>query len=442
MKQTLHLKAPANWMNDPNGFIYYKGKYHLFYQHFPFAPVWGTMHWGHAVSEDLVHWEHVGVALFPTIESDRNGCFSGSAVEHDGKMYLYYTGVHYDKASPENIHLALDDKFTSTQLMICSKDGFSFDNFHGKKVVVPPIADSKIGDWTHTRDPKVWRGRDAWYMVLGTKTEERTGKILFYKSEDLEHWSYVNCVSKDERFGSMWECPDYFETEGGEVLMLSPMGLSDDKMHYAEHAICMGAAFDEDNCTMEISDSYQFVDYGLDLYAPQSTVDAEGRRVIVGWIRMPEAVTRKDGVTFRGMFALPRIVEVKDNHIYFRVHPNVEKAFTKQIQDISEADEAGYRVSFDLADGESVDIGGYRIFRKGETICTDRSEVFPENGDYRMQFATPALREGYHLDVYVDENLVEVFVNNGEYVISNAVYGLKKEVLAHCRGELRVATLG
>ena len=86
----IHLKSPSNWINDPNGFIYYKGKYHLFYQHFPYAPVWGRMHWGHAVSDDLVTWEHKGIALYPTKKNDRSGCFSGSAVEHDGKMHIFF----------------------------------------------------------------------------------------------------------------------------------------------------------------------------------------------------------------------------------------------------------------------------------------------------------------------------------------------------------------
>ena len=71
MKNRLHVKAPGNWVNDPNGMIYYKGQYHLFYQHFPYAPRWGTMHWGHAVSPDLIHWEHVGVALFPSLSEDQ-----------------------------------------------------------------------------------------------------------------------------------------------------------------------------------------------------------------------------------------------------------------------------------------------------------------------------------------------------------------------------------
>ena len=106
LKDCVHLKAPGNWSNDPNGFIYYQGEYHLFYQHFPYAPRWGTMHWGHAVSRDLVHWEHLGVALFPTKDYDRNGIFSGSALEIDGRMHLYYSAVKYEQPSAEDIHLA------------------------------------------------------------------------------------------------------------------------------------------------------------------------------------------------------------------------------------------------------------------------------------------------------------------------------------------------
>lgn len=82
IKDTLHIKAPGNWINDPNGFIYYQGTYHLFYQYFPYAPEWGTMHWGHAVSEDLLHWTHLGVALYPTKPYDRNGVFSGLSLIH------------------------------------------------------------------------------------------------------------------------------------------------------------------------------------------------------------------------------------------------------------------------------------------------------------------------------------------------------------------------
>lgn len=120
----LHLHAPDHWVNDPNGFLYYRGQYHLFYQYFPYAAAWGTMHWGHAVSRDLVHWQHQGLALFPTIREDQNGCFSGSAVEQDGEMVLFYTGVRYVTPNPRNIHLSLDGKMESNQLTIVLPTGF------------------------------------------------------------------------------------------------------------------------------------------------------------------------------------------------------------------------------------------------------------------------------------------------------------------------------
>lgn len=436
-KNKIHLKAPGNWINDPNGFIYYKGNYHLFYQYFPYAPRWGTMHWGHAVSKDMVNWEHQGVALFPTKYEDQNGCFSGSAVEHDGSLYLYYTGVHYYQPDPNDIHQCLNDDFASAQLMITSQDGYHFDNFHDKKVIIPPITDSNIGDRTHTRDPKVWRGKDAWYMVLGSKTLDDKGELIFYKSTNLSDWELVNTVSTESGLGGMWECPDYFETEGGKVLVISPMGITEDETLEKNHSVCTIVEFEEKTCTMEIPDTYQFLDYGLDLYAPQSALDEEGRRVLVAWLRMPEPV---DG-TWRGMFCIPRVVEVKDGHIYFRMHPNIEKLYTRRITNPMEADSAGYRVSFDIGDGETVNIGGYKITRNGNHICTDRKGVFPKNTNFRMQLSTPEVKDGFHLDVYVDTNLIEVFVNHGEYVISNAVYGLTKEIQADAMEKIAIDTL-
>lgn len=439
-KDTIHLRAPKGWINDPNGFIFYKGNYHLFYQHFPYAARWGTMHWGHAISRDLVHWEHQEIALFPTKYEDQNGCFSGSAIEYENQLYMFFTGVHYDKIDPEDIHLALDDEFASAQLMITSEDGTHFDNFHNKKVIIPPISDPKIGHRTHARDPKVWRGKDAWYLVIGSSTLEHRGELVFYKSRNLTDWEYVNTASSAGLPGWMWECPDYFQTEGGEVLLISPMGIPTDGTDEKNHAICMNVHLEESDCVMTFPENYQYLDYGLDLYAPQTTTDAQGRRVLVAWLRMPKPL--EEGRI--GMFCIPRVVEAKDKHIYFRVHPNVEQMYARRITDPSQADPAGYRMSMDLEEGESVSIGGYRIWRQENRIFTDRDKVFPicENREnFCMQSRTPVLKDGCHLDVYVDRNLVEVFVNQGEYVISHAVYGLNDRIEASATVEMELYTL-
>ncbi len=437
MEQKLHLKAPDNWINDPNGFIYYKGMYHLFYQYFPYAPRWGTMHWGHAVSRDMVNWEHKGIALFPTRYEDQNGCFSGSAVEYNGRLHLYYTGVHYEETDPMNIHQCLNDHFESSQLRISSEDGFHFDNFHGKQVVISPITDEKVGDRTHTRDPKVWRGRDAWYMVLGSRTAQEGGQLLFYRSENLTDWVFMNRVSKENKLGWMWECPDYFETDGEKVIIFSPMGLTQDGKLYENQTVCALVDFEEETCTMHIPEEYQFLDYGLDLYAPQSTLDEAGRRVLVAWARMPEAVDDR----WCGMFCLPRVVEVKNGHIYFRPHPNIKQKFQKRIESVQEADDAGYRISLDLEEGASLCVGGYKISRRDGRIHTDRSAVCGRLQEYRMQFETPEIKEGNRLDIYVDDHFIEVYVNDGEYVISNTVYGLNSEIHADSGREWEMYTI-
>lgn len=90
-----HIMAPANWINDPNGLVQYKGEYHVFYQHHPYDENWGPMHWGHVKSKDLVHWQHLPIALAPGDTFDKDGCFSGSAVDNEGELTLIYTGHNY-----------------------------------------------------------------------------------------------------------------------------------------------------------------------------------------------------------------------------------------------------------------------------------------------------------------------------------------------------------
>lgn len=418
----IHLKAPNCWINDPNGFIWYKGQYHLFYQCFPYSTQWGRMHWGHAVSSDLVTWEHKGIALYPSKTDDRSGCFSGSAVEHGGKMYVYYTGVNYTEEDPENINRCLNDNFISAQLMITSDDGMTFDNVSDKKTIIPPIDEESVGNKKHTRDPKVWRGKDAWYMVLGS-TVDSTGRLLFYKSNDLENWTYLNYVEKED-IGWMWECPDYFEVNNTGITVFSPMGFFKDGKEYDSAPICMVSSFDESTGKMELSENYQLFDCGLDLYAPQSTTDKEGNRVIIAWARMPETVNGE----WNGMMCIPRVVEVKNNHIYFRPHPNIKNSFTKEITSPSQANSSGFMVKTSLHNGERINIGGYIIKREQDGIYTDRSAVFVGKDNFRLTAETPVINEGNDLEIYVDSNLIEVFVNNGEYVLSSVVYGLSDEI--------------
>ncbi|MCI9360017.1 MAG: glycoside hydrolase family 32 protein [Hungatella sp.] len=428
-RDLLHLRAPGNWLNDPNGFIYYKGKYHLFYQYFPYAPEWGTMHWGHGVSEDLVHWEHLGIALFPSKRYDENGVFSGSALERDGKLCLYYSAVRYLETDDEDIHRAKDGRMETSQAIVVSEDGFVFDNWKEKRQIIPVIRDMEIGDAADTRDPKVWLEGDRYFMVLGSTCEKKEGRVLFFQSGDGENWTYAG-QCRHEGFGTGMECPDLFRVGEQYVFVGSPMGIGETGKGYRDHAVCCLAEFDKDSCSMKISGEFQYMDYGMDLYAPQTNVDRDGRRVMIAWMRMPEPVDDKGEKPWIGMMCIPRVVEVENGHICFRVHPQVDRYFNREIEGKESFDcRRPCRIQAVLDEGEEINVGGYRIWMENGYVQTDRSRVFRGIEGHRLVSSTPESLGCCRLDIFVDGNLIEVFINDGEYVISHVVYGLGDRIL-------------
>ncbi|MEE0801935.1 MAG: glycoside hydrolase family 32 protein [Gemmiger sp.] len=423
----LHLKAPGNWINDPNGFVYYRGQYHLFYQHFPYLPRWGTMHWGHAVSDDLVHWEHRGIALYPSKAYDRNGVFSGSAVEVDGALRLYYTAIRYEEENPDNIHRALNNKFLASQALVISPDGVRFDNLSAKRQILPVPASPEEGDPQNTRDPRVWRAADGSFrMVLGS-TRDGVGQLLFYRSEDGLTWTLANRFA-DPALGTTLECPDLFCLDGRWLLLGSPMGITADGLHYPDQSTWTPVDFEEGTCRFALRGTPAMVDWGLDLYAPQTTPDAAGRRVLIGWMRMPCPIEHSpDGrAPWRGMMSLPRLVVWRDGQLCFPVHPNVAARFTEPAAGLSPlADHRPVRLQGRIHNGQSWNVGGYRIRMENGRLCTDRSAVFDNQPDSRLTASTPPVgRDSCALDVFVEENLIEIFLDDGRYTLSHVVFGL------------------
>ncbi len=317
MRPKHNFTPGKHWMNDPNGLCYFNDKYHMFYQYFPYGTSWGTMHWGHATSKDLMNWEEHDIALFPSNLHDQNGVFSGSAVIENETMHLFYTGVRYQKPNPNNIHTPSDGTFfTSTQLKISSKDGFSFDNYNDKRVVIPPIVDENIGDEIHTRDPKVWKHGNYYYMLLGTRVKKNgvyKGKLLFYKAPNLIDFKLV-CEYDGIHIGNMWECPDYFEVNGQGCLIMSPENFIDKEGVYPSHPMIFKAKFDYDNDTFEILGDGSLLDYGMQIYAPQTFLDEDGNRVLISWIRMKKV--QEEG--YVGMMTIPKIITYENEQFVFK----------------------------------------------------------------------------------------------------------------------------
>lgn len=300
MRQRYHFMPQTGWLNDPNGLIYFRGKYHFFFQYNPYSGFWDSMHWGHAVSEDMLHWEYLPLALAPSEEYDdypKGGCFSGSAIEHDGKLFLVYTGTANRGNGVEQ-----------TQCVAYSEDGIHFIKYEENPVVRAPEGISA----DCFRDPKVWHHEDTYYMVCGASRDQR-GLALIYQSKDMLHWTYLNILAESRgEWGFMWECPDLFPAGDQFVLTFSPMGSGDHTSVYlAGDFDYKTGKFDAHTC--------REIDWGFDYYAPQSFLAPDGRRIMVGWSNEWEWMPLwKDwGPTYKegwcGFFNLPREVRMMED---------------------------------------------------------------------------------------------------------------------------------
>lgn len=432
----IHLQSPKNWMNDPNGFIYYKGMYHMFYQHFPYAPVWGTMHWGHATSKDLVHWEHTDIAIYPSKHYDANGIFSGNALEKDGKLYLYYTGIRYPHMNPDNIHIPGNDILEACQALLISEDGISFDNQNGKQCILAPSTDDTLMSRANTRDPKVFEVNGIYYMILGS-TENGEGKLIFFESENAIDFHF-RASYQSRAFGSVLECPDLFELDGTYILLGAAMEYFDDGLANDAQEIYKLCSFEPKTCAFSWESESHFLDYGTDYYATQTTLDADGNRVLIGWMRMPQAKSDAKRGAWSGLMTIPRTLSVKNGHLYSIPHKNIVSQFLVElsVEDvpgliITGADDiqlfgtdesvTDFRLSVNLQEHTTIDIGGYLITYENNRITADRTAVYPV-GNYRYQSTTPELKDGHHIDIYVSDSIIETYVNHGEYVISHIIY--------------------
>ena len=439
MRPKLHFTPPQNWMNDPNGLIYYKGNYHIFYQHFPYTCQWGTMHWGHAITRDLVHFEHLPIALYPSKDYDRNGCFSGSAIVYNDQLYLYYTAIKYAKENPEFVHVQYsDDDLIASQALVISDDGFTFDNKDNKHQVVPVITDEKLGDVRHTRDPKVWIGQNGHvYMIIGSKIKSAKGydgEVLFYESEDGLNFTYKNRFV-DKAIGDMWECPDLFALDGQYYLVFSPENI-DLPPKPNSNAVIMAVDFDEATCTLTKTGDYVYLDYGLDFYAPQTFTDEFGNRTLFGWERMREPVKNEN---WCGMLTMPRTLSQKDGHVYQNVHQNIARLFTKETATCDFANPFMMKVA--MNEGDTVNLGGMELTIADDCLHCDRTPVSIVADKVSNHNVTPKLNGRYELEIYYDHHVFEIFINDGFYVLSQVVYELDESICRISVPEYRIFTL-
>lgn len=430
---TYHFAPAIGWMNDPNGVSFYQEDYHLFYQYYPYDSQWGPMHWGHAKSKDGLKWEHLPVALAPDENYDSGGCFSGSAIEKDGILYLMYTG-HLPNEEDEMLT-------RQNQNIAYSKDGINFVKYKNNPVLseedVP--SGSSIVDF---RDPKIVERNGIYYCVIGSKTVNNEGQVLLYKSEDLFTWDFVSVVLEhNEYLGTMVECPDLLLFEEKQVFMLSAMDYTDKdtKDFYPHITWIIEGEMNWENFKFEVSKVYE-MDKGLDFYAPQSVKIGDKYLAFAwmqGWNRtLP---THDKNHLWAGQMSLPRIIKEDSSSLKFNYLENIKDHinYDLQISDFNLENEFTIensieylRIKISNQEIDNLEILFSNDFNEklkatiqNDTVVFSRKDLKAEIKDYKQENLSESnstnFKESFiDIEFFIDKSSVEIFINEHSSITS------------------------
>lgn len=251
-----HFSRKEGWLGNPCGLVYFKGRYHLFFQLNPDSRRYGRMHWGHAVSDDLISWEELPVAISPEGELS---CNSGSAIVHDGRIWLFYT--------------SLSEDYKETVCSAYSEDGVNFTICDNN-----PVVSSELEGCSKFRDPFVMKYGKVFFMLVGAG-QYGIAKVLQYESEDLIRWRYKGELISDGQFGSVIEAPSLIETDGKWIFIIQS------EKHVPVKVLFATGDFDGGKFVFDDQkEPFKPVDSGSDLYCPVTCCDKDGAVVLVAWM--------------------------------------------------------------------------------------------------------------------------------------------------------------
>lgn len=440
-----HLYPPVGWMNDPNGFIYYKGEYHVFYQFYPYSTAWGTMHWGHATSKDLITWEDHGAALAPDESYDKGGVFSGGAIEVNDDLYLLYTAV----------------TDAQRQAIAYSSDGINFEKYSNNPFMDTDLLPStnRTGDF---RDPTIFSRNGYYYVICGGKYNSKGGNLMLFKSKYvLGPYSYVGEVQgSDITDGGIFECPD-IDTLGDKDILISspqtvPTDLINDKFQNV-HSVCyeVGNLNTSSGKFEYATDGMQMEEFdkGFDFYAAQMTKASDGRLIMLAWMSMWDRNYPSSANNYTGSVTLPRELSLVGNHIYQKPITEIKNYYknhkdygtiTTSEQILEGANSKTSRISFEIG-VDSLDTtskSGVKLFENDEgteyvgiyynketsEVVFDRSysgTPFSANGKevIGQRYCKVNPVDGkIKLEIFMDRTSVECFINDGYYTMTGLAY--------------------
>lgn len=411
-----HLAPVTGLLNDPNGFIHFAGRYHLFYQ-------WnalGCQHqhkcWGHWSSADLLHWQHEPIALMPDEEYDRSGCYSGSAVDDNGALTLIYTG---------NVKFA-DGARTAWQCLAVQNAQGGFDKL-GPVIALP---DGYTG---HVRDPKVWRHGEHWFMVLGAQDLQKQGKVLLLRSADLREWHNLGEIAGSGLNGLaaasyMWECPDMFTLGDTTFLICCPQGLAQEQHRFlnAHPSAWLSGDLDYVNARFSHGELHE-LDAGFEFYAPQTTLTADGRRLLVGWMGVPDGEEMLQPTVANGwihQMTCVRELGTRDGRLFQRPVTELQALRSAEQHYQGPAGDApvidAQRLELLLSGQGDITLNfadQLRLEWRADGLRLARRSL--ANGEWQFRYWRGAVSQ---LQLLCDHSSVEIFINEGEGVMSSRYF--------------------
>jgi beta-fructofuranosidase len=417
LRPAYHFMPPSGWMNDPNGFIEVDGVYHLFYQYNPHAAVWDKIHWGHATSRDLLHWQHQPVALAPdTPGLDDAGCWSGCAVAHGDELWLFYTAATGEVA-PDGISTGYKNQAIAAA--VGTQAGTNW-----RKLPNPVIArDSFPPDVIGVRDPVVWREGDGWYMSIGAGIRGKGGGALLYHSRDLHEWQSCGWLHQAD-VGEVWECPQLLTFDGDRAALLVNIWHPGHRSYTAYYS----GTYRDGQFTPSFFRRLELENTAT--FAPQATRDAQGRWLMFGWLVEERAIPARVAAGWAGVMSLPRIVSMADDGT-LRLNPapelaalrglplaNGQSSQTCEMILALERDAVGnaeFRLPLSADGAQFVQ---FTYDSATQQLAIDRSYASSNNTD---DLATDvvsgilslATDEPLRLHLFVDHSVIEIFANGG-----------------------------
>lgn len=438
-KMDYHIQPTSGLLNDPNGFTYFNGQWHLFYQFYPYGPVHGLKSWFHLTSDNLVDWKKEGIKLEPSNQYDSHGIYSGTAMPMGDELLLAYTGNVRDE---------------NWQRFAYQMGAMMDKNNQVKKIDKPLLPEHPAGYTDHFRDPQVIPYKEGYLMIIGAQNEQEEGKVLVYQGETITDWHLLGELDYlPTAAGFMVECPNLVFFDEQPVLVFCPQGIDKETLDYQNifpNAFVIGKSFNLDTLAIEEPQAIQNLDEGFDLYASQVINAPDGRVLSVGWAGLPELKYPTDAENWAHCLSLVKELTLKDNQLYQNpvselkslrleetkltgsfgalaslIEDNPTNRYELQLQ--LEADSQGSLHLF--ADQENQHAFSLHFDGKNGKIGIDRSRGnMPLNEDFgttREISLTP--NEAITLQIFVDQSICEIFVNDGKYVFTSRVFPVQGE---------------